>query len=114
NHGLLRVTPDLKVSTEFLTNTPGVGITAVYQDRDGDIWFGGAHGVELLRDGMFIQYGTAQGLPAQEEGPIYADEDGRIWFAPVTGGLYWLKDGAIHNVTAAGLDKDVVYSISGG
>src|SRR5262249_22700474 len=46
-------------------------------------------------------------------GPIYAESD-RIWVAPAVGGLYWLQNDRLHPVTAAGVGKDIVYSISGG
>jgi hypothetical protein len=47
-------------------------------------------------------------------GPVHADPGGRTWFAPVQGGLYWLQRGRVERVTAAGLDRDVVYAIAGG
>jgi len=112
--GLVRISPSQVVSTELIDRKSGSGVTAVYEDRDGDIWFGGPHGIERLRDGMFTGYSAAQGLPPENDGPVYADSDGRTWFAPPTGGLYWLKDRRLGRVTIAGLDKDVVYSISGG
>ncbi|QMV17958.1 hypothetical protein GOB94_04065 [Granulicella sp. 5B5] len=114
NHGLLRITPALDVSTEFLQNEPTAEITAVYEDRDGSLWFGGPRGIERLRDGMFTQYSAARGSPSRDEGPIYVDEEGRTWFAPVSGGLWWLKDGRTGRITLDGLGNDVVYSISGG
>ncbi len=110
-HGLVRITPAHAVSTELLNRSE---VTCVYEDRDGDLWYGGPHGIERLREGMFTKYTTAQGLPAENNGPIFADAQGRTWFAPQSGGLYWIKDGQTHRVTVDGLDKDVVYSISGG
>ena len=53
-------------------------------------------------------------LPAENNGAVYTDEEGKTWFAPISGGLYWLKDRRVGRVTVAGLDKDVVYSITGG
>ena len=41
------------------------------------------------------------------------DGDNRLWFGPVTGGLYSLKSGHVKRVTSAGLDHDVIYSITG-
>ncbi|MGA9673669.1 MAG: two-component regulator propeller domain-containing protein [Terracidiphilus sp.] len=114
SHGLVRITSNRTVSTELINNNSDAGVTAVYEDRDGDIWFGGSHGIERLRDGMFTGYSTEQGLPSQDSGPIYVDSEGRTWFAPPSGGLYWLKEGRVTRVTIAGLDKDVIYSISGG
>jgi signal transduction histidine kinase/ligand-binding sensor domain-containing protein len=111
NHGLFRITPDGVLSSD--RDSEGE-VTTIYEDRDGDIWFGGSAGIERLRDGMFTTYSTAQGLPSENNGPIYVDVEGRTWFAPLSGGLYWLKDGHVERITLAGLDTDVVYSISGG
>jgi signal transduction histidine kinase/ligand-binding sensor domain-containing protein len=111
NHGLFRITPDGVLSAD--RDSEGE-VKAVYEDREGDIWFGGARGIERLRDGMFTTYSIAQGLPSENNGPVYVDADGRTWFAPLTGGLYWLKDSRVGHITIAGLDSDIVYSISGG
>ena len=88
-------------------------ITALFEDREGDVWAGSANGVERFRDSPFVAYSVRQGLPKTNGGPIYADARGGIWWAPVTGGLYWLKEGKVGHVTKAGLERDVVYSISG-
>ena len=111
NHGLFRITPDNVLSPDRDSDTE---VTTIYEDRDGDIWFGGSAGIERLRDGMFTTYSPAQGLPSENNGPVYVDDQGRIWFAPLSGGLYWLKDGHVERITLAGLDRDVVYSICGG
>jgi signal transduction histidine kinase/ligand-binding sensor domain-containing protein len=111
NHGLFRITPDDTVSPDRDSNGE---VRTIYEDRDGDIWFGGPQGIERLREGMFTTYSTAQGLPSESNGPVYVDPEGRTWFAPLSGGLYRLKDGRIGRITIAGLDNDIVYSISGG
>ena len=113
NNGLERISPDFAVSTE-VTSQHAETVSAVYEDHEGEIWFGGTRGIERLRDGMFTGYAAAQGLPVVNNGPVYVDEIGRIWFAPSAGGLYWLKGGQVSKVSTAGLDKDVIYSISGG
>jgi ligand-binding sensor domain-containing protein/signal transduction histidine kinase len=111
NHGLFRIKPDGAVSPD--QDSEGE-VTTVYQDRDRDIWFGGSRAIEKLRDGTFTTFSTSQGLPSENNGPVYVDADGRTWFAPLSGGLYWLKDGHVGRVAIAGLESDVVYSISGG
>jgi signal transduction histidine kinase len=63
---------------------------------------------------MFTGYSARQGLRSENNGPVYVDSEDRTWFAPPSGGLYWLKDRQIGHVTVAGLDQDVVYSITGG
>ena len=114
DHGLVRITPDFDVSSELADLRSNSGVTTVYEDRDGDIWFGGTHGIERLRDGVFTGYSSDQGLPSAINGPVYVDAEGRTWFAPSSGGLFWLKNHHVGRVTIAGLDRDVVYSISGG
>jgi len=114
SRGIVRITPALDVSTEFINYKSENAVTTIYEDRDGDIWFGGQHGIERLRDGMFTGFSTAQGLPSENNGPAFVDAENRTWFAPASGGLYWLKDGRVGRVTVAGLDRDIVYSISGG
>ena len=114
DHGLIRITPQGAVSLDLVNPSPGDEITAVGEDRDGDLWFGGSRGIERLREGIFTTYSTAQGLPSDNNGPVYVDSEGRTWFAPLSGGLYWLKGGRVGHISLAGLDDDVVYSISGG
>src|SRR5207244_1210357 len=78
----------------------------------GDIWIGGPHGLERLRDGAFVTY-SVPALGLQSTGAVYVDSNDTTWFAPIDGGLRGLKDGKSGIVTAAGLSKDVVYSITG-
>ncbi|MGD0442803.1 MAG: two-component regulator propeller domain-containing protein [Edaphobacter sp.] len=114
NHGIVRITSSGAVSLDQLNPKPGNEVTAIYRDLDGDIWFGGSRGVERLRNGMLTTYSTSDGLPSGGNGPVYADSLGRTWFAPLSGGLYWIKEGQVSHLTLDGLDHDVVYSISGG
>jgi signal transduction histidine kinase/ligand-binding sensor domain-containing protein len=114
DHGLIRITSSGAVSFDLVNRSPGNAITAVYEDRDGDLWFGGSSGIERLQDGVFTTYSTAQGLPSDNNGPIYVDSGGRTWFAPLSGGLFRLQDGRVERIPLAGLNEDVVYSISGG
>ncbi len=114
NHGLIRITPGLAVSTELIDMKLNNEVTTIYEDRDGDIWYGGSDGIERLRDGMFTGYSSGQGFPSANNGPVYVDGEGRTWLAPSSGGLYWFRDKHIVHVTIAGLDHDVIYSISGG
>ena len=114
NHGIVRITPSGAVSLDQLNPKPGFEVTAIYEDLDGDIWFGGSRGVERLRNGMLTTYSTSDGLPSSGIGSVDADSTGRIWFAPLSGGLYWMKEGRVGHITVDGLEHDVVYSISGG
>jgi len=114
DHGMHRLDPE----SNFLSkadNTEGGGpVTSIFEDREGNIWTATPHGLQRLRNTVFTTYGVSDGLPGESNGPLHQDSDGRIWFAPIQGGLYWLKEGAVERFREAGLDKDVVYSITGG
>ena len=90
----------------------GEPVTALFEDREGNIWIGGERGLERLRDSAFVTYASSV-LGSQSMGPLYIDPNGRTWVAPIDGGLRWLEQGKRGAVTAAGLDHDVIYSISG-
>jgi ligand-binding sensor domain-containing protein/signal transduction histidine kinase len=88
-------------------------VTAVFEDREGDLWAGSANSLERLRDSAFVTYSLAEGLPTDGSNPVYIDSGNRLWFPPVDGGLWWMKEGQHGRVSLDGLDKDIVYSIAG-
>jgi ligand-binding sensor domain-containing protein/signal transduction histidine kinase len=88
-------------------------VTAVYEDRDGSIWYGGPRGLERFEDGLFATYSPHDGFPPSNGGALHVDASRRVWFAPVSGGLYVLDQGRLQRIRFDGLDRDVVYSISG-
>jgi signal transduction histidine kinase/ligand-binding sensor domain-containing protein len=88
-------------------------VSALFEDREGNLWTGGASGLQRWRDGSFTSWGKGEGLPSDHNGPVYTDREGRTWFAPLEGGLYWLNHGKKERISEAGLDSDVVYSITG-
>lgn len=110
SHGLLRV------NTEGVATFQGTyeAVTAVFEDREGNLWIGGANGIERLRDSVFVTRSVPGGLPSEMNGPIHVDRSGRVWFAPIAGGLFWEKNGRGGGVMIDGLGKDVIYSITGG
>jgi signal transduction histidine kinase/ligand-binding sensor domain-containing protein len=89
-------------------------VTALFEDREGDIWTGGAGELDRIRDSVFVTYSGPEGMPSESNGPVYADPDGQLWFAPMQGGLWRLSEGSLERVTAAGLSNDTVYSIASG
>ena len=113
DHGLLRFNSHGVSYDGVATVQSGLAVNSLFEDREGDIWIGTTQGIERLRDSPFVSYAIAKSSPQGSGGPLYVDGEGRTWFAPLDGGLHWLKDGHIESVSAAGLDKDVVYSITG-
>ena len=111
--GLLRVDPDGSVQA---ASEAGSSPRTRHGDRSriatatsgsGPIAASSAGAIPCSR-----RYSRPQGLPSDASGPIHAAADGRIWFGPSSGGLYWIRDGQVHQVTEAGLPDDVVYSIT--
>lgn len=110
SRGLLRFNSRGVASLE---ESDSKAVTALFEDREGNLWIGSANGLERLRDSPFVTYSLPEGLPSTGSNPVFVDADNRMWFPPVDGGLLWMKDGKHGHVHAAGLDKDVVYSITG-
>lgn len=88
---------------------PGV-VHAIFEDREGNLWLGGTEGLIQLRDAPFLSYPGV----ASEGGPLYIDTSGRTWIGPSSGGLLWIRNGEHHSINTLGLERDVIYSISGG
>ncbi len=110
SRGLLRFNSQGVASLE---ESDSKAVTALFEDREGNLWIGSANGLERLRDSAFVTYSLPEGLPTDGSNPVFVDGDNLTWFPPVDGGLVWMKDGTHGRVHAAGLDKDVVYSIAG-
>jgi signal transduction histidine kinase/ligand-binding sensor domain-containing protein len=89
-------------------------VTALFEDRDANLWIGGTESIERYRDSGFTTYLSSDGLPSDNCGAIYVDPQQRIWFAPWDGGLYRLSQGKLERIEAAGLMNDTAYSIAGG
>ena len=110
SRGLLRFNSRGVASLE---ETDSKAVTALFEDREGNLWIGSANGLERLRDSAFITFSLPEGLPADGSKPVFLDADSRLWFPPLGGGLMVTKEGKHVHVHVVGLDKDVVYSISG-
>jgi ligand-binding sensor domain-containing protein len=111
--GLVRLNAN---GSSFLRDAEGVSheaVTAVFEDREGNVWIGGADGIERLGDSAFVSYSKPEGLPTEGSNPVFVDSEDRLWFPPETGGLWWVKDGHPGRVMLDGLDRDLVYSLAG-
>jgi signal transduction histidine kinase/ligand-binding sensor domain-containing protein len=99
--------------TAVLHNQDNGPVSTIFEDREGNLWTGGPQGIERFRDSLFVTYATAA-RPPENNGSVYIDKQNRLWFAPSDGGLFWLRGMDIERVPVAGLNQDLVYSISGG
>jgi signal transduction histidine kinase/ligand-binding sensor domain-containing protein len=113
SHGLLRFNSQGVTQLYEHGGVSGEAVTAAFEDREGNLWIGSDAGLERLSDTAFVTYSLPEGLPTDGDNPVFVDSENRMWFPPVEGGLWWVKDGQHGRLTEAGLDKDVVYSITG-
>ena len=112
--GLMRIDSNGQSTFDDSQRHRPAGVTAIFEDREGNVWTGSANGLERFRDSAFTTFTVLEGLPSDSSGPVYVDSESRTWLAPSGGGLYWLKEGKAALVKSAGLEKDVIYSVTGG
>ena len=113
DRGLMRISADGQAVLRSEATWQSHPVTAVFEDKEGSLWFGGEAGLERLQDGVFTTYGPREGLPVEPMGPIYASQLGEVWFAPLSGGIYRMKDHRVEPIKVDGLDHDIIYSIHG-
>jgi signal transduction histidine kinase/ligand-binding sensor domain-containing protein len=89
-------------------------VTALFEDRDGNLWIGEPEKIERHHASTFTTYFSSAGLPCHNCGAIYVDQQEHVWFAPWDGGLFRLSQGTIQPIEVAGLKDDGIYSIAGG
>jgi ligand-binding sensor domain-containing protein len=52
-------------------------INALFEDREGNVWVGGARGLGRIRDTVFVTFSSATDSRIENTGPIYVDAEGR-------------------------------------
>ena len=87
--------------------------TSLFEDREGNIWTGNAAGIERLRPTAFVTYATSGTPRPENDGALIRRCRRPHLVCASDGGLIYLREGKIERVSVAGLDKDVVYSITG-
>ena len=108
-------------SLDQLTVNGNTAVTALFEDRDGNLWIGEPEAIERYQDSAFITYrrsessaeDSSEGLPCSNCGAIYVDADQGVWFAPPDGGLFRISQGRVQSIEIAGLKNDIIYSITG-
>jgi signal transduction histidine kinase/ligand-binding sensor domain-containing protein len=89
-------------------------VTALFVDRDDNLWIASPETIERYRNNGFRTYRTSAGLPCGNCGAIYVDHQDRLWLAPWDGGLFRITLGHLEPIEIAGVKDDTVYSIAGG
>lgn len=110
-NGIMRLNANGVATLEDDAHLSGEPVTSLFEDREGNLWVGSTGGIERFRDSLFMQYSGRRS--PENSGALYVDDKDRTWFSPSAGGLSWLKGDHRERVDAAGLDKEVIYSITG-
>jgi ligand-binding sensor domain-containing protein/signal transduction histidine kinase len=87
-------------------------IQALFEDREGNLWFGTeGGGVNRFSGGRFFNYTTSDGLAGNIIDAIYQDAEGAIWIGTVNGLSRFKDDTFLNFTTRDGLASDVVLAI---
>jgi signal transduction histidine kinase/ligand-binding sensor domain-containing protein len=78
--------------------SPGHTVTAILQDRRGNLWFGTTEGLAMLQGSKLVRYDAGAALPHPFVYSIFEDRAGTIWVG-TRGGLTRIKDGAVTHFT---------------
>jgi ligand-binding sensor domain-containing protein/signal transduction histidine kinase len=111
--GIWRIDDEKTVAIQNNNGQLNGTVTAVFEDREGNLWLGTPRGIGRFRNSAFTTHFNPGGLPADNNGPLFIDSENRTWFAPASGGLYFLENNQVKNIPVQGLEKDIVYSIGG-
>jgi ligand-binding sensor domain-containing protein len=80
SRGLLRLKANGVASLASSDNRPKEAVTAIFEDREGNIWSGSANGIERFRDSVFVTYSLEEGLPSDGSVPVFVDWENRLCF----------------------------------
>jgi signal transduction histidine kinase/ligand-binding sensor domain-containing protein len=69
---------------------------SLFEDREGNVWFGSDKGVDRFRKLPITVLSTRQGLPDEVTRSVVATRDGSVWVATKEGLARWKDDGSLH------------------
>jgi signal transduction histidine kinase/ligand-binding sensor domain-containing protein len=86
--------------------------TAMVEDRDGRVWFGGDFGLGAFHQGQFENWTGENLIPAVGVRALAAGANGALWVGMFDRGLYELKDGRVRSFRLRdGLPSDSIQSL---
>jgi signal transduction histidine kinase/ligand-binding sensor domain-containing protein len=110
--GVGRMEDDHFVNLTATLGVTGHPVFAIFEDRNGDFWFGTRTGLYRYSGaGPAIRYGTSDGLASDDVRDIIEDRNGDIWIGSY-GGLTRWHDGKFTSLTTKdGLASNTVRSL---
>jgi ligand-binding sensor domain-containing protein/signal transduction histidine kinase len=67
-------------------------VVQVIEDGDGNVWLGSPSGLTRFRDGRWVTFTTADGLPDDDVTALYEDREGSLWVGTRGGGVAQFTD----------------------
>jgi signal transduction histidine kinase/ligand-binding sensor domain-containing protein len=81
---------------------PRLEVRSIAETRDGSLWFATTEeGLLRLKEGSFLHYGAAQGVPAASISTLHVDDEGALWLAAADAGLVLWDQERFVTVTVA-------------
>ena len=78
-HGLYRFAAGRMDRFSRADGLSGDSVTALHEDREGNMWVATSDGIDCFRDTRMISYSTLEGLSANQISSVLAARDGTIW-----------------------------------
>jgi ligand-binding sensor domain-containing protein/signal transduction histidine kinase len=76
-----------------LTNLPAATVSAIFQDRAGQVWLGTQGGLLRITQDALKLFTARDGLSADDVRAVAEDREGDLWVGTEGGGLNQLRDG---------------------
>jgi ligand-binding sensor domain-containing protein len=105
--GAARRTPDGQIQR---LPQPEAMVAALFEDTEGNVWIGSYKGLDRLRDGDVIPFGSAEGLSDDAAFGVREDATGAMWITTADG-LYTIPPGETTATKIAGGEHGRMYAI---
>ncbi len=99
NSGLYRVVNGKTEHYRGIDGLSGDGVTALYEDGEGNLWVATAGGLDRFRDLKVISYSTREGLSADQVNAVVGRRDGSVWLSNAHS-LDVIRDGVVSSIRA--------------
>jgi signal transduction histidine kinase/ligand-binding sensor domain-containing protein len=110
--GVIRFSDGVFTSLGVRDGLPSAAVTAIFEDRDHNVWIGTRAGLCVFKDGRFTTYTRSGGKSGDYIRSAYQDREGNIWAGTDNQGINRLTRQAVTFYTAKdGLATDNVYPI---
>jgi ligand-binding sensor domain-containing protein len=87
--GAARMTPDRRID---MLARPASMVLALLEDAEGNVWIGSEKGLDRLRDGDVLPFGTTEGTTDEPVFAVREDQTGALWIGS-SGGLFRIPPG---------------------